>query len=125
MQIVHAYGPTENTTFSTCFYVEKDYNKAIPIGYPIQNSTCYIVNSEYKLCPIQTIGELIVGGDGVAKGYLNSEELTKEKFIPNLFGEERVYKTGDLAKWLPDGSIEFIGRADSQVKIRGNRIELR
>ena len=123
--MIHAYGPTENTTYSTCFHVKKDYTKAIPIGYPIQNSTCYIVNFEYKLCPIQTIGELIVGGDGVAKGYLNSEELTKEKFINNLFGEERVYKTGDLAKWLPDGSIEFIGRVDSQVKIRGNRIELR
>ena len=125
LKIINAYGPTENSAYSTCFNIEKDFSKNVPIGYPIQNSTCYIVNSEYKLCPIQTVGELIVGGDGVGRGYLNAEELTKEKFITNLFGEKRLYKTGDLAKWLPDGSIDFLGRADSQVKIRGNRIELR
>ena len=124
LKIINGYGPTENTTFSTCFNIKEKYTDNIPIGYPIANSTCYIVNNEYKLCPIETIGELIVGGDGVSRGYLNAKELTKEKFISNLFGEKRLYKTGDLVKWLPDGSISFIGRADNQVKIRGNRIEL-
>ena len=124
LKIINGYGPTENTTFSTCFNIKEKYQENIPIGYPIANSTCYIVNNEYKLCPIQTVGELIVGGDGVSRGYLNAENLTKERFINNLFGEKRIYKTGDLAKWLPDGSISFLGRADGQVKIRGNRIEL-
>lgn len=124
LQIINGYGPTENTTFSTCFNIKEKYLDNIPIGYPIANSTCYIVNNELKLCPVGTVGELIVGGDGVSRGYLNSEKLTKEKFISGLFGEKRLYKTGDLAKWQDDGSIIFLGRADSQVKIRGNRIEL-
>lgn len=124
LQIINGYGPTENTTFSTCFNIKEKYSENIPIGHPIANSTCYIVNNEYKLCPVQAVGELIVGGDGVSRGYLNAEDLTKDRFISNLFGEKRVYKTGDLAKWLPDGSISFLGRSDGQVKIRGNRIEL-
>ena len=124
LTIINGYGPTENTTFSTCFNIKKFYEDSIPIGYPISNSTCYIVSEEQKLLPIDCPGELLVGGDGVARGYLNNEDLTKEKFIKNNFGEGILYKTGDLAKWLPDGSIEFLGRIDNQVKIRGFRVEL-
>lgn len=125
INVIHCYGPTENTTFSTCYDVKKiKYNYTVPIGKPISNSTAYVVSSSGLLCPIGVPGELWVGGDGVAKGYLNNETLTKEKFISNPFGNDIVYKTGDLVKWLPDGNIEFIGRIDNQVKVRGFRIEL-
>lgn len=123
LNLLHVYGPTENTTFST-YYQVKETDIGFPIGKPITNSTGYIVDSYGKLCPIGVPGELWVGGDGVAKGYLNNEDLTKEKFIKNPFGNDIIYKTGDLVKWLPDGNIEFIGRIDNQVKIRGFRIEL-
>ncbi|WP_307891648.1 non-ribosomal peptide synthetase [Bacillus swezeyi] len=121
----NGYGPTENTTFSTCFQIERAYSHSIPIGRPIANSTAYIVNSRRTLQPIGVIGELCVGGDGLARGYIGRPELTKEKFVPNPFAPgERMYRTGDLARWLPDGTIEYIGRMDDQVKIRGYRIEL-
>ncbi|MBS5824841.1 MAG: amino acid adenylation domain-containing protein [Clostridium argentinense] len=125
LNIINGYGPTENTTFSTCFHINKDYEESIPIGKPIANSTCYVLNKYKRLQPIGVYGELYVGGDGVARGYINNKELTKEKFIANPFVEgDRIYKTGDLARWLPDGNIEFLGRIDHQVKIRGFRIEL-
>ena len=124
LTIINGYGPTENTTFSCCFTIDKEYNSSIPIGKPISNSTGYIVNKYGNLCPIGVPGELWVGGDGVSNGYLNNEILTAEKFIKNPFEEGNIYKTGDLVKWLPDGNIEFIGRIDNQVKIRGFRIEL-
>ena len=124
LTVIDGYGPTENTTFSCCFTIDKDYDTSIPIGKPISNSTAYVVSSSGLLCPIGVPGELWVGGDGVAKGYWNNEELTKEKFIPNPFGSGMIYKTGDLVRWLPDGNIEFMGRIDNQVKIRGFRIEL-
>ncbi|OMI24485.1 hypothetical protein BTA30_22325, partial [Bacillus swezeyi] len=118
----NGYGPTENTTFSTCFQIERAYSHSIPIGRPIANSTAYIVNSRGTLQPIGVIGELCVGGDGLARGYIGRPELTKEKFVPNPFAPgERMYRTGDLARWLPDGTIEYIGRMDDQVKIRGYR----
>ncbi len=121
----NGYGPTENTTFSTCFRIEHEYKHSIPIGRPIANSTAYIVNSRGRLQPMGVIGELCVGGDGLARGYFGRPELTKEKFVPNPFTPgERMYRTGDLARWLKDGSIEYIGRVDDQVKIRGYRIEL-
>jgi amino acid adenylation domain-containing protein/non-ribosomal peptide synthase protein (TIGR01720 family) len=121
----NGYGPTENTTFSTCFLIDQDYNEPIPIGKPIGNSTAYIVNAKNQPQPIGIPGELCVGGDGVARGYLNRADLTKEKFVDNPFVPgERLYRTGDLARWLPDGNIEFLGRIDNQVKIRGFRIEL-
>lgn len=124
-KIINGYGPTENTTFSVCFTIDKDYTDSIPIGKPISNSTAYIFNHQNKLQPIGIPGELFVGGDGVARGYLNQPELTKERFISNPFNSEDIlYKTGDMAKWLPDGTIEYLGRRDSQVKIRGFRIEL-
>ena len=124
LTVINGYGPTENTTFSCCFTIDKKYTSSIPIGKPISNSTAFVVSSAGLLCPIGVPGELWVGGDGVSKGYLNNEDLTKEKFISNPFGEGIIYKTGDLVKWLPNGNIEFIGRIDNQVKIRGFRIEL-
>jgi surfactin family lipopeptide synthetase B len=124
LKIINGYGPTENTTFSCCYTINKLYNTSIPIGKPISNSTAYIVSNIGLLCPIGVPGELWVGGDGVSKGYLNNPELTKEKFIDNPFEKGTIYKTGDLVKWLPDGNIEFIGRIDNQVKVRGFRVEL-
>lgn len=124
LTVINGYGPTENTTFSCCFKIEKNYIDAIPIGKPIANSTCYVVSASGKLQPIGVPGELWVGGDGVAKEYLNNPEMTSQKFIKNYMGNERIYKTGDLVKWLPDGNIQFIGRIDNQVKIRGFRVEL-
>ncbi|MGD1913648.1 MAG: phosphopantetheine-binding protein, partial [Rivularia sp. (in: cyanobacteria)] len=112
-------------------YLKKN---TIPIGKPISNTQIYILDKYGSLLPQGVTGELYVGGDGLAQGYLNQPELTQEKFIPNPFtkdndktktaGEARLYRTGDLARWLPDGNIEFIGRIDHQVKIRGFRIEL-
>jgi amino acid adenylation domain-containing protein/thioester reductase-like protein len=122
--IINGYGPTENTTFSCCFTIDKNYETSIPIGKPIANSTSYIVSKNGKIQPKGVPGELWVGGDGVSKGYLNRKDLTAEKFIPNPFGKGKVYKTGDLVKLLPDGNIDFIGRLDNQVKIRGFRVEI-
>lgn len=124
LTLINGYGPTENTTFSCCFTIDKTYSYNIPIGKPIANSTCYVVSTSDKLLPVGFPGELWVGGDGVALGYLNNSTLTSEKFIPNPFGKDIIYKTGDLVKWLPDGNIEFLGRIDSQVKINGFRVEL-
>ena len=123
INIINCYGPTENGSYSTCYKITNN-NSNIPIGKPITNSTAYIVSNSGSLCPIGVPGELWVGGDGVAKGYLNNSDLTKEKFISNPFGAGTIYKTGDLVKWLPDGNIEFIGRIDNQIKLRGFRIEL-
>ncbi|GEL05492.1 non-ribosomal peptide synthetase [Rummeliibacillus stabekisii] len=126
LQIINGYGPTENTTFSTAYKIPKSIPKNIPIGKPISNSKAYVVNSNTsELLPIGQIGELWVGGQGVARGYLNQENLTKEKFIDDPFSKNgRVYKTGDLAYWDEEGNLEFCGRIDNQVKIRGYRIEL-
>ena len=122
--IINGYGPTENTTFSACHKINKKYEENIPIGKPITNSKCYIVDSKKRLLPINVEGELLVAGDGVSKGYLNNEKMTEEKFLKNLFGEERLYKTGDICKFNENGEIEFNGRKDFQVKINGFRVEL-
>ncbi|HEY2491658.1 MAG TPA: amino acid adenylation domain-containing protein [Paenibacillus sp.] len=125
LTVVNGYGPTENTSFSCCFIIEETFEKSVPIGQPISNSTAYIVDNNGNLNPIGVPGELWVGGDGVARGYINNEELTRQKFMPNPFIEgDRVYRTGDAAKWLSDGTIEYIGRMDNQVKIRGFRVEI-
>ncbi|MDF5713917.1 MAG: amino acid adenylation domain-containing protein, partial [Rhizonema sp. NSF051] len=129
-QLLHVYGPTENTTFSSWYLVEHIPALAttIPIGRPIANTQIYILNKYLQPVPVGVPGELYLGGAGVARGYFNRPDLTLEKFIPNPFGRssnsERLYKTGDLARYLPDGNIEYIGRIDNQVKIRGFRIEL-
>jgi len=124
-KIYNTYGPTEATVCATYYRYEDRNIKNIPIGKPISNYKIYILNKDNKPQILGLPGELCIAGDGVVKGYLNREELTAEKFIDNPFVRgERLYKTGDLARWLPDGNIEFIGRIDNQVKIRGYRIEL-
>ncbi|NEN81312.1 non-ribosomal peptide synthase/polyketide synthase [Paenibacillus elgii] len=123
--IVNGYGPTENTTFSTTYAITGEQTDTVPIGRPIRNSTAYVVDSALKLQPVGAWGELIVGGDGVSRGYLNRPELTAEKFIASPVREgERCYRTGDLVRWRADGTLEYKGRMDGQVKIRGYRIEL-
>lgn len=124
-RIYNIYGPTENTVFSTAHLVNKPYTGAIPIGKPISNSTCYVLDKNKRLVIPGGEGVLYVGGDGVAKGYLNSPELTQQRFVENPFREgELLYFTGDLVRWNEDFEIEFLGRVDTQVKIRGFRIEL-
>jgi amino acid adenylation domain-containing protein len=128
-RLLHVYGPTENTTFSTWYLVESvdEGTTTIPIGKAIANSQTYILDHALNHVPIGVIGEIYVSGDGLAKGYLNRPELTAEKFINHSFSESesiKLYKTGDLGKYLRDGNIEILGRSDFQVKIRGFRIEL-
>src|SRR5262249_34691362 len=104
-----------------------DWSNLPPIGRPIANTQIYILDAHRNPVPIGTVGEIYIGGDGVSRGYLNQPELTAEKFIIHSFDDEpakRLYKTGDLARYLPNGNIEFCGRVDDQVKIRGFRIEL-
>jgi amino acid adenylation domain-containing protein len=122
-EIHNMYGPTETTIWSTTFRVEEP-GKTISIGRPIANTQIYLLDAELKPVPVGEIGELFIGGDGVARGYWNRPDLTAERFlvIPSL-SENRIYRTGDLARYLPDGNLDFLGRADYQVKIRGHRIE--
>jgi amino acid adenylation domain-containing protein len=128
-QLINGYGPTENTTFS-CFHpisAQSPSHASIPIGRPVANTQVYVLDEQFQLVPAGVPGELHVGGDGLARGYLKRPELTAEKFIPNPFSAEpgaRLYRTGDRARYLPDGSLEFLGRMDQQVKIRGFRVEL-
>lgn len=124
--VINAYGPTENGAVTTAFAI-KDFNEIdqiVPIGFPIANTNVYILDGNFHLVPIGVTGEIFAGGDGVARGYLHRPGLTKEKFIANPFGEGMLYRTGDLGRFLPGGAIEFLGRIDTQVKIRGNRVEL-
>ncbi len=123
LNVINGYGPTENTTFSTAFPIRDRYEDAVPIGKPIANSTAYIVDERMNLLPRGIEGELVVGGDGVARGYLNDPQLTAQKFVPGVLDGDRVYRTGDLARLLPGGNISFSGRMDDQVKIRGFRVE--
>ena len=127
--LVNQYGPSEShvVTAFTLGQSRKEWPALPPIGRPIQNAMIYILDSNRQPVPIGVAGELYIGGDGVARGYLNRPELTAEKFITHSFDGEparRLYKTGDLARYLFDGNIEFLGRIDNQVKIRGYRIEL-
>lgn len=124
LHIVNGYGPTENTTFSLCGIVGEEINGNIPIGKPVNNSTVYIVDEAMNLQPIESKGEILVGGDGLARGYQNLDELTAEKFIDNPFVTgTRVYRTGDIGKMDAQGNVYFLGRKDNQIKIRGYRIE--
>lgn len=121
-RLVNGYGPTESTTFTTLYEIPRGF-ETIPIGKPYANTQVYILNGNNP-CGIGMPGELCIAGAGIARGYLKRRELTAEKFIDNPFGEGKLYRSGDLARWLPDGNIDFLGRMDEQVKIRGFRIEL-
>ncbi|MEJ7738034.1 MAG: amino acid adenylation domain-containing protein, partial [Chitinophagaceae bacterium] len=127
VEIINGYGPTENTTFSlTCKISGLQISGPIPIGRPLSNRRVYVLDEWQRLVPVGVAGELYLGGDGLGRGYLNRPELTAEKFIADPFNKEpgaRLYKTGDLGRWLADGNIEYLGRIDDQVKIRGYRIE--
>ncbi len=123
-KLINLYGPTEATIDVSYFDCTNDGKRIIPIGKPIDNTEMYILKDN-KLVPIGVAGELYIAGHGLARGYVNRTELTAEKFVDNPFKPgTRMYKTGDLARWLPDGNIEFLRRIDNQVKIRGFRIEL-
>ena len=130
--LLNGYGPTETTTFAITHDVRhvEEGARSIPLGRPIANTQIYILDSHGEPVPVGVSGELYIGGAGVARGYLNRPELTAERFVSDPFalaaGHEgaRMYRTGDLGRWLPDGTIEFLGRNDHQVKIRGFRIEL-
>src|ERR1700730_18253644 len=127
-RLYNVYGPTETIIDSACGLCERDTGSStVSIGRPIPNALMYIADDRLRLVPIDVAGNLYIGGVGLARGYLNRPDLTAEKFIPDPFGAKpgaKLYKTGDLARHLPDGSIEFLGRADRQVKVRGFRIEL-
>ncbi len=127
VRIVNMYGPSEATDIVTRYNVNNMNRQKIAIGKPIQNVKIYVCAVDLSLCPIGVVGELYVGGSGVARGYCNNPELTAEKFIQNPFSsdsKDRLYKTGDLVRWLPSGDLDYVGRIDNQVKIRGFRIEL-
>ncbi|MDO1450226.1 AMP-binding protein [Rhodocytophaga aerolata] len=124
-KLYNLYGPTENTVVSTAHLVNKPYTGAVPIGKPIHNSTCYVLDTKQRLVIPGAEGVLYVGGDGVAKGYLNSPELTQQRFVQSPFKQgEILYNTGDLVRFNEEYALEFLGRVDTQVKVRGFRIEL-
>lgn len=134
-KIINGYGLTETTVYSICYNIESVQRDdlIVPLGKPMSNTQAYVLDHHLSVLPIGAIGELFIGGDGVARGYLNRPDLTKENFISNPFKKEktgnevnsdRLYKTGDFVRMLPDGNLEYIERRDSQLKIRGYRIEL-
>jgi aspartate racemase len=128
-QLINGYGPTENTTFTCCYPVKPDERFAgtVPIGLPVSNTQVYILDGGLEPVPIGVVGELYAAGAGLAVGYLNDSALTAQRFVPDLLSGKwgaRLYRTGDLARYRADGSIEFLGRMDHQVKLRGHRIEL-
>jgi len=129
LTLINGYGPTENTTFTCCHPItlESTAQGNVPIGRPIANTRTYLLDAQRVPVPVGVAGELYVAGDGLSLGYLNTPELTEQKFVTHTFTNgvtERLYRTGDLARYRPDGTVEFLGRIDTQVKIRGYRIEL-
>jgi amino acid adenylation domain-containing protein len=124
--VVNGYGPTENTTFTTCHVMTEpgQVGPTVPIGRPIQHTTVHIFDERGRPAPIGVVGELHAGGDGLARGYAGNPGATARAFVPDPSGlGTRLYRTGDLARWQADGTIEFVGRADDQIKIRGFRVE--
>ncbi len=127
--VINGYGPTEGTTFTCCYSVfdERELFDSVPIGRPIANTQVYLLNQQLRPVPVGIPGELYLGGAGLARGYLNQSALTAERFIPHPFSEvagQRLYRTGDRVRYNAKGEIEFLGRADNQVKVRGHRVEL-
>jgi acyl carrier protein len=136
--VINGYGPTENTTFTCCHAMAgADSGRApIPIGRPVSNTRVHLLDRQMQPVPVGVPGEIYIGGAGLARGYLHRPDLTADRFVPDPFAPAappfygmgaagaRLYRTGDRARWLPDGSLEFLGRHDHQVKIRGFRVEL-
>ncbi|NVJ19217.1 non-ribosomal peptide synthetase/type I polyketide synthase, partial [Myxococcus sp. AM010] len=127
--VSNGYGPTENSIISTSYtaFEGSQVGASVPIGRPVSNTQAYVLDSQLQLVPVGVPGELYVGGEGLGRGYVSRPDLTAERFIPAPFATQpgaRLYRTGDLVRWRPDGTLEFIGRTDNQVKVRGFRIEL-
>lgn len=125
-RVINEYGPTEVTVASTLYEISEkiEPGMSVPIGKPLANLKLYVLDDHLNLIPKGVKGELYIGGVQVSEGYVNKPELTAERFIENPYGEGRLYRTGDIVRWLPDGNIDYLGRNDDQVKIRGHRIEL-
>jgi acyl-coenzyme A synthetase/AMP-(fatty) acid ligase/acyl carrier protein len=126
-KVYNLYGPSEDTTFSTFALIEKDARTQPPIGRPLSQSRMYVLDGNQRPVPLGAMGELCIGGEKLARGYFGRPELTAQRFIPNPWSEiggERLYRTGDLAKYRADGTLDYAGRIDHQVKVRGFRIEL-
>jgi aspartate racemase len=128
-RLINGYGPTENTTFTCCHVMDGQtrLNGSVPIGRPITNTQVYVLDAEMQVAPVGVVGELYIGGAGLARGYFNQPELTAERFVPHPHSAEageRLYRTGDMVRWQENGALEFIGRVDGQVKVRGFRIEV-
>jgi amino acid adenylation domain-containing protein len=127
-QFINGYGPTENTTFTCCYHIPRPLDEtlmSIPIGHPIGNTRVYVLDPQMQQVPVGVPGELYAAGAGLARGYQNRADLTAERFVDNPFAAgEKLYKTGDLVRYLTDGNLEFLGRIDHQIKLRGFRIEL-
>ena len=122
--LYNEYGPTEATVWATVHRVSDADTERVPIGRPIPGAQAYVLDPHGDLTPFGVPGELYLGGDGVTPGYLGRPERTAEAFVPDPFGEGRLYRTGDRVRWRPDGTLDFLGRVDNQVKVRGHRIEL-
>ncbi len=123
--LINGYGPTENTTFTACYPIRAEgWEATVPIGRPIRGTKVHVLDSSLRPVPVGVWGELLASGDGVARGYLGRPDLIAERFVPDPWGEGgRLYRTGDVVRWRPDGLLEFLGRRDGQVKIRGFRVE--